>query len=369
MFWRRKKSTPPPGPGAEASASDPRDLEGMAGVLRAWGRHCFDVGERTAETTAKQLEAWASHLLVLSPPPTRAIDAPPPEGRDWNALIHAMEDQRRAERAYVTSSAACVKETVVGLLRSLRATAVSTGQCDQRIRTELERLQQASANATSLDELRTSAGQVVSVVHAALEEQQRVVTAESKSLREKLATLEAQLDEVKAVATIDPLTKIGNRRRFESFMERAMLFGDPASAPMCLVMFDIDHFKTINDTYGHPAGDAVLVAVANTLVRAFPRRSDAVVRMGGEEFAVILTDTKLSDGARLARRFLESVRGLTVVHQETKITFTASGGVAELERSESLEDLVGRADAALYAAKRGGRDRIVEAPVTLGRAA
>ena len=371
MFWRRKENNPPSGPtttvAGEGDAESPA-LDGAAGVLRAWARHCFDAGDRTAAATAAQLEAWASHLLVLSPPPGRGPDDAPVTQRDWRGLVAAVEEQRKAERAFVMTTAACVRETVLGIVESFRATAVASGTCDQRIRSELERLQQASANATSLDELRASAGQVVSVIHGALEEQRRVGTEESRALRGKLAAIEAQLEEASAVATIDPLTQVGNRRRFDAFVARAMLFGGPSSS-MSLVMIDIDHFKSINDGYGHPAGDEVLKQVANTLVRSFPRRSDAVVRLGGEEFAVVLTETKRADAARLARRFLDSIRDLTVEHQGRSITLTVSAGVAELLPNESVDELVGRADAALYTAKRTGRDRLVEAPSEVARAA
>lgn len=368
MFWRRKESKLPPRTTLDDGEAESRALDGAAGTLRAWARHCFDLGDRTAEATARDLEAWASHLLVLSAPPGRAPDESPVGERDWRGLHAAVEEQRKAERAFVTSTAACVRETVIGIVKSFRATAVASGTCDLRIRAELERLQQASANATSLDELRASAGQVVSVIHTALEEQRRVGSEESQALRGKLAAIEAQLEEASAVAMIDPLTQVGNRRRFDAFLDRAMMLAGPSSS-LCLLMLDLDHFKAINDGYGHPGGDAVLKAVADTLVRSFPRRADAVVRLGGEEFAVVLTDTKRADALRLARRFLDSIRDLTVEHQAHRITLTVSAGVAELQANESIEEFVGRADAALYAAKRGGRDRVVEAPLSLVRAA
>lgn len=368
MFWRRKESPSPSAATSNEGDAESSALDGAASMLRAWARHGFDVGDRTADATAKYLEAWASHILVLSAPPGRGPDDAPVAERDWRGLVLAVEEQRRAERDFVTSTAACARETVVGIVRSFRASAAATGQCDQRVRVELERLQSASANATSLEELRASAGEVVNVISTALEEQRRVGTAESQALRGKLAEIEARLEEVNAVATIDPLTQVGNRRRFDAFVERAMLLAGPSSS-MCLVMVDIDHFKSINDTYGHPAGDAVLKALANTLVRSFPRRADAVVRLGGEEFAVVLTDTKREDAMRLTRRFLDSVRDLTVEHQGKSITLTVSAGVAELQESESIDGLVSRADAGLYAAKRGGRDRAVEAPPSVARAA
>jgi diguanylate cyclase (GGDEF)-like protein len=131
-----------------------------------------------------------------------------------------------------------------------------------------------------------------------------------------------------------------------------------------LVMIDVDHFKAFNDAYGHPVGDLVLRAVADALARAFPRRSDVVARYGGEEFAVILSDAGLEDVPVLERRLLSAIRHLAVDADGRRFGVTASAGIAVAAPSETPSELLARADRALYAAKHGGRDRVVVCGLT-----
>jgi len=142
-------------------------------------------------------------------------------------------------------------------------------------------------------------------------------------------------------------------------LPRAIQVRTLVDEPACLLMIDIDNFKQINDTHGHPTGDVTLEAVARALTRSFPRRSDVVTRFGGDEFAVILRDATAVDGGRLAARFLDGVRQLDVSGPRERVTVTASVGVAEALPGESADAWFARADRALYAAKAEGRDCVV----------
>jgi diguanylate cyclase (GGDEF)-like protein len=122
-------------------------------------------------------------------------------------------------------------------------------------------------------------------------------------------------------------------------------------------MLDIDHFKRINDTHGHAGGDAALRGLAETL-RLGVRAADVLGRLGGEEFAVLLPQAALDDATGYAERLRAGIAGSVVVHQHQELRFTCSFGVAQMRPSDDLDALVGRADAALYEAKRAGRDRV-----------
>lgn len=155
---------------------------------------------------------------------------------------------------------------------------------------------------------------------------------------------------------VDPLTGVLNRRGFEESAHR--LLDDARGRPISLILVDIDHFKTINDTFGHPAGDAVLKAFGHLLQNAM-RQVDVCGRLGGEEFAFLLPNCDAAGADVFAGRLRGSVRqsrfeGLPEIHQ-----LTASFGVASARRNESLNGLIARADIALYRAKRQGRDRVV----------
>lgn len=177
-------------------------------------------------------------------------------------------------------------------------------------------------------------------------------------LKEMNRTLESQVAErtieLQRVASTDMLTGLHNRRKLDEVlaheMERVQRYG----GGLAIVLLDIDHFKHTNDTYGHPAGDRVLAAVA-AILRAGARSIDSVGRWGGEEFMVICPQTEL-DGARalaeLLRVRLASAEFGEVGHK------TCSFGVATLGKGETASALLGRADAALYRAKQGGRNQV-----------
>jgi diguanylate cyclase (GGDEF)-like protein len=160
------------------------------------------------------------------------------------------------------------------------------------------------------------------------------------------------------MARTDELTGLNNRRAFTEQCERALEQARRYGRPLALVMFDIDHFKTINDTHGHAAGDRVLQDLAGAILRTL-REVDVAGRLGGEEFAVLLPETGGPEAVALAERLRKVVAGLKVAHEGHEIAFTCSFGVAvRLEDDAVLDTLLSRADEALYRAKRQGRDRI-----------
>ncbi len=160
------------------------------------------------------------------------------------------------------------------------------------------------------------------------------------------------------LASMDALTGAFNKRYFDETYAKEAARAQQSATPLSLVLFDIDFFKKINDSYGHPAGDAVLKNVAG-VVLAQVRDGDALYRVGGEEFALVLSATPRD----LAIQAAEAVRGLVAAlvtdFMGTRITATLSLGAAELDRDETPEALYQRADELLYAAKRGGRNRVV----------
>ena len=190
----------------------------------------------------------------------------------------------------------------------------------------------------------------------------------ARLVEERTADLERANQELQRLANSDGLTKIGNRRRFESFLSdewhRAMRFKTDIS----LVLIDIDHFKAFNDTYGHQAGDEALQHVAEALAKAIKRPTDLVARFGGEEFAIVLGGTDAAGALIIASEAFDNVRELTIPHSSSdKEHLTVSIGVATVRASfeNSEVDLINAADKALYGAKRDGRDCIhVFDPVT-----
>lgn len=168
---------------------------------------------------------------------------------------------------------------------------------------------------------------------------------------------EQQLTEL---AFTDPLTKLANRRHFEQILKRELSRSHRTHQPLCLAILDIDHFKVVNDTWGHPVGDRVLIAVANAVHHAV-RVYDYAARIGGEEFAVILPGAASFDGMSIINRVREHVNvSARVTFGNEIISVTCSAGLTSLAPDDRAETLIQRADRALYFAKNNGRNRACE---------
>ncbi len=181
-------------------------------------------------------------------------------------------------------------------------------------------------------------------------------------LRQQKDDLARAMAQVRELATRDELTGLPNRRFMLDLLRMQEQRAQRGVAPALLAQFDLDHFKAINDTHGHAAGDAALRAFAQAM-RAGIRATDVLARWGGEEFVLMAADTTATEGAQLLARLHAAVRALQVpVVAGGVVRLTVSAGVAVWHSGEGAEAVLQRADAALYAAKREGRDRIVWAP-------
>jgi diguanylate cyclase (GGDEF)-like protein len=172
-------------------------------------------------------------------------------------------------------------------------------------------------------------------------------------------TLQEQQSQLEHLAREDALTGLANRRRFEERAKEEYLRAQRYHHPLSILLADLDHFKSINDTHGHAFGDLVLKDVGQTLLRHC-RTSDLCARHGGEEFAILLPETELAEAYKVAERLCVAVRSLVFKQSSGAIHVTVSFGVSSLdhERPQSLEEILEQADQALYAAKRNGRDRV-----------
>lgn len=171
-------------------------------------------------------------------------------------------------------------------------------------------------------------------------------------------TLQVQNVELKKQATTDGLTGLANRATFDHFASEAFKIALAAGKPMALLMIDIDKFKSVNDKYGHPAGDAVIRALGK-LVKIAARPQDLAARYGGEEMALILPGTNRATAAAIAESIRRAIAAKPVLAGKTSIPVTASIGVAALEPGlpfQQFTQLIKASDLALYAAKHGGRN-------------
>lgn len=179
----------------------------------------------------------------------------------------------------------------------------------------------------------------------------RLRTEERDLATEELQRLNAALENL---ATTDPLTGIFNRRKFSELLQANILEAKRYGMPLALIFFDIDHFKMINDTYGHETGDTVLQELARTVTGTI-RQTDIFARLGGEEFVILVHNNDARTGGVLA----EKIRLRVGQHDFPQVgTITCSFGVAQFSPDDTAETLIKRADDAMYTAKQAGRNRV-----------
>ena len=177
---------------------------------------------------------------------------------------------------------------------------------------------------------------------------------------EDMDKLKKELEQVRKQASTDALTGLYNRTTFFNSMEEIEAAAGSTTNPYCVVMIDIDNFKRVNDTFGHLVGDKVIRFVADSLRQSI-KGQDCAARFGGEEYAMILPETRLKDAVTLCNKIRRNIALANLVRSGTKEPIgqiTISVGVAENHPGESRMDLMARADEALYRSKQDGRNRV-----------
>ncbi len=280
----------------------------------------------------------------------------------WMAARHIPPSPQNFELvyAYVGLENSDLKRTMDGL--------VANGcKFDASVMSILHaRYFQTGKESEAMAELGANEGKIKALIDHVIHST-RAMEARSKTLEVQLQTsstevtvLRERLESARRESLTDPLTGISNRKAFDTELaesiERAVESGEPLSLLMC----DIDHFKIFNDTWGHQTGDQVLRLVANCISENVKGR-DTAARFGGEEFVVILPQTSLADAMSLAEQIRMKVESKKLVKKSTGDilgAITISIGVAQYNPSENAAEFVRRADACMYAAKHGGRNRV-----------
>ena len=235
---------------------------------------------------------------------------------------------------------------------SFTASALVEGRFDEAILEDIRERQDEIGRFTGIFE---SMARYVSERTRKLE---ATVEERTRHLNREIARRQELENELRALASVDGLTGINNRRHFLELCEKELERAQRYDRPLTMMMMDVDHFKRVNDTYGHAAGDEVLKQLAATCVASL-RGSDILGRLGGEEFAVAMPECGIEAAIPVAERLRQTLAKIEVPSEQGAISFTISIGVIARVKGEDLTSALDRADQAMYAAKQGGRNRVV----------
>ncbi|MFZ6751388.1 GGDEF domain-containing protein [Undibacterium sp. Ren11W] len=237
---------------------------------------------------------------------------------------------------------------------------VANGQQVDAMSAEWNQLAMEKTRDDELGDLTQSFIMMVAAVKQKIQQINEINASLEQRIEQSTAQLRTANLELRRLANIDALTGLYNRRAFFEIASLATAQSKRSQRDLCLIMIDVDNFKSINDRYGHPVGDQVLRQIGLCLATT-ARESDTPARYGGEEFVVLAADTGIAEGIVLAERIRQALKTIEFDVNVTNIAPTASMGVGCLRQDETFEQLCVRADAAMYQAKNAGRDRVSEA--------
>ena len=338
-----------------ANLIDKERAEAFANEALAW------MAEREIPPTPENFELVYAYVGIENAELKRTVDGLIANGCKFEPSVMNILHQRYFRAPRNDDAVADVSEQMTAELDSILQMLETAGR-DQSAYGKTLSMASGELNNGTLGQtaIKTLIDQVINAT--------RTMEARSKLLEQQLQTssrevndLRERLESVRRESLTDQLTGIANRKAFDSELdaqiERAMETGDP----LCLMMCDIDFFKKFNDTWGHQTGDQVLRLVASCLSENVKGR-DTAARYGGEEFAVVLPQTSLQDAMLLADQIRKKVESKKLVKKSTGDilgVITISAGIAQFKPDEAAADLIQRADACLYAAKRAGRNRVI----------
>ena len=317
------------------------------------------MGKHEAAFNPVTFTLWYEYAAGINPALTAAMDEVLNSGKgmdDGTVITLYQKHIAPADEAVMAK----ISGEMERLLTSVAQTASQTGDQAGAFGDQLTGLNQALASRDvellrpRLTEVIAGTAEMKSSVEAL---QQKVSTSQDEINR-----LRSDLDRATSEALLCPMTGILNRRGFERKIESLLSQQTADGHSHCLVMLDIDHFRKVNDTHGHLMGDRVLQAVGEILRTAVTDANHAAARYGGEEFALLLPQTSLDQSIELAEAVRNRTKAMRIRNrttQEVLLTVTISGGVTAMKPDDDAASLISRADAALYAAKNSGRDRVI----------
>ncbi len=266
--------------------------------------------------------------------------------------------QRAQELDYITDK----DEELKAIIAIIAAEIQTSADRDQAFTETISRSVKQLDEAVDIDDIRQLRQKITDEVGFLTRQVQLKKTQDQTRMllmEEQIQILNSKLDTAEQQTKTDTLTSLFNRRAFDEHLLAEICLAKHKQQPLSLVIIDIDHFKKVNDTFGHLVGDEILTKTAELIIKAFFRKSDFVARYGGEEFAVIQSQTNIAAAKKSAEELRSRMTRATIPTESGEVPITISAGITDFQGDESHSEFVARADKALYQAKESGRNQVI----------
>jgi diguanylate cyclase len=348
-----------------------KDLDSILRSPKAydWARKAIDAMEQNRVwPTAMNFELWMNYVAAKDSEVAAEIGSILKSGQPFTEHVGEQIAEKHLPSAKLSGEILSAGKNLTEELQNVSRALESARESSEAYGQQLASASKSLEHDEDAEAVRAMV-ETLSAATARVRDENKTLEAQLADTNDELGRLKEHLEQVRREAMTDGLTQLANRKAFDETLARAVA----AEGPLCLAIVDIDHFKNFNDTWGHQTGDQVIRYVASVLARVAQSEARFSARYGGEEFAVIfpgeMRDAAMSaiEGAReeISSRILK--RRST---NEELGAITISTGIAEQQPGETMAALIERADGALYASKRGGRNRTsIAEPGAASRAA
>ena len=323
-------------------------------LLETFNKHLFDVDHHPVRKTRETLDELSKILID----PTHVHS-----DKVLFRIRQFFASYRVDEYTYVQKTFEEFKQIIWDFADQLGEDMKQEKKIDNDVANSLSALQEA-VEANSIEELKNRSREFIDFYTSVLTQKEERRSERMGSLQKNLYSVKKQLIEANETLNTDHLTGAHNRRSYDDQVKKMMSLKNLSGTHCTMILLDIDHFKKVNDTYGHDVGDYVISQCVRLLKEVFTRDEDFIARIGGEEFIVLLPSYRSEHAEKKAQLALEHIAHQVYVHQEHQIKFTVSMGIAELDADDTAESWYKRADQALYTSKQGGRNRFTTLPHT-----
>lgn len=317
-------------------------------MIDTYNKNLFEVEGHPVRRMREMMDEFSKQLMQ------------PDKIRDEKLLFEFRQffsSYRIAEYTYIQKTFDEFKKIIWDFADQLGEDLVAEKNQDNAIEQNLGQLREA-VESNSIDVLKKKSREFINfyIEHQTVKDERR--SKRMANVRKNLTSVKKQLLEANQSMRLDHLTQSFNRKSFEEQSSKYHQLYQISKTPVCLLMVDIDHFKKVNDTYGHDVGDFVLKECVRLMKEFFQRPEDFVARLGGEEFAVLLPEFRSDEAVAKSEELLQRIRKEIFVHGSHQIRFTASVGVSQLQDHETVEQWMKHADQALYQSKTTGRNKV-----------